>query len=101
MNIDFNTLGLRQRNNQTQPGKRYDTNGLFTCLTVSITEYDNPSVENRPGALKVRNQAAVCLGVSFQCRKFPKPILGQYFSPNCNGETWFPLSGVIWSGDSQ
>ena len=54
---ELSTFEYQQRNTETRSGNCYNTTGLLTCLTVSIIEYDNPSVENRSGAQKVRHNS--------------------------------------------
>lgn len=53
LDTNFSTFGSQQQNSSTHCVSRYLTTGLLTCLTVSITEYDDPSVDNRSGAEKV------------------------------------------------
>ena len=53
LNTNFSTFGFQQQNCLTRCISRYDITGLLTCLTVSITDYDDASVDNRSGAEKV------------------------------------------------
>ena len=53
LNTNFKIIECEQGITPKVLIEQYDTSGPSTCFNISITEYDDPAVDNRSGAEKV------------------------------------------------